>query len=292
MLGDALISRLSIEGQVAVVTGGGGGIGRGIALCLAQVGAAVVVGDIISERAVEVADTITKEGGRALAVTMDAMDSEQVRALIASTDDCYGRLDILVNNAGGVSSHMFADQSERSWKRHIDLNLISMFVATSAAIPIMIRGRQGGSIINVASIEASQAAPTFAVYAACKAGMVNFTRTMALELGEHRIRINAIAPDHTITPGLMGNRTGLVDRSKWRHRSEEEIAALRRIIPIGREGTERECGDVAVFLASAMSSYVTGLTIPVDGGTAASAGWLKDRRGKWTLNEGLDFTLS
>jgi len=287
----ALISRLSLKGQVAVVTGGGGGIGRGIAIGLARADAAVLIGDIVAERAEEVASRIMQEGGQAVAVTMDAMESEQVRNLIAAADERFGRLDILVNNVGGTTSRLFNDQSERSWKRHIDLNFVSMLAATSAAVPIMIRGGRGGTIINVASIEASRAAPTFAVYAACKAATVNFTRTMALELGEHRIRINAIAPDHTVTPGVMGNRTGPVDRTTWRQRTDEEVDAMLRIIPIGREGIEEECGDLAVFLASNLSAYITGATIPIDGGTAASAGWLKGTNGKWTLNEGLDCTL-
>lgn len=280
---------LSLAGQVAVVTGGGGGIGRGIALSLAGAGAVVVIGDVFPERCEETVAAIQAAGGRALGVPTNVMETEQVRALIAAADEAYGRLDILVNNAGGVSGRRFLEQSERSWQRHIDINLVSMLAATSAAAPVMIRGGRGGSIINVTSIEGSRAAPNFAVYAACKAGMISFTRTMALELSEHRIRVNAIAPDHTITPGAMGNVTGPVDESTWPARPPETVDAMNRLIPLLREGDASECGDAALFLASSMASYVTGVVLPVDGGTWASSGWVRGTDGRWTLNEGLDF---
>lgn len=281
--------RLNLAGQVAFVTGGGGGIGRAIAISLAQAGADVAVFDIFPERAEEAAARIRETGRQALAIPGDAMDSDALRAAIAATDAQFGRLDILVNNAGGVSGRRFLDQSERSWRRHIDINLVSMLAATHAAAPIMIREVRGGAIINVASIEAKRAAPNFAVYAACKAGMVSFTQSMAIELSQHAIRVNCIAPDHTITPGNQGNRAGPVDPAGWRHRQPEEIDGMNRLIPLGREGVDMECGDAAVFLASGMASYITGVVLPVDGGTAAAGGWVRGRNGKWTLNEGLDF---
>lgn len=269
--------------QVAVITGGGGGIGRAIALAYASVGADVVIGDIVPERCEETAARVRELGRQALSVPTDVTDTDQIRALIENAYQHFGRIDILVNNAGGVSPRAFLEQSERSWRRHIDLNLISMLAATSAAAPVMIRGQRGGSIVNVASIEASRAAPNYAVYAACKAGMLNFTRTMALELSEHGIRINAIAPDYTVTPGLRGNNTGLVDPAKWIQPTAEQEAATARRIPLGRAGIDSECGYAAVFLSSSMSSYVTGTVIPVDGGSWASSGWLRNRAGKWTL---------
>jgi NAD(P)-dependent dehydrogenase (short-subunit alcohol dehydrogenase family) len=215
-----------------------------------------------------------------------------VRAVVAKADETFGRIDILVNNAGGVTARKFLDQSERSWRRHIDLNLVSMLAATHAAAPIMIRGGRGGSIINVSSIEGSRAAPRFSVYAACKAGMENFTRSMAVELAEHGVRVNCIAPDHTITPGRRGNRSGPVDPAKWIQQTPEQDAAYARLIPLGYEGDEAECGWAAVFLASKLSRYVTGVTLPVDGGTWASGGWLKTLDGQsWELNVGLSSAL-
>ena len=280
------MDKTRLDGQVAIVTGGGGGIGRGIALALAEKGASIVVAEIFPKRCEEVAERIRDLGADVLPYPVDMMDTDAVRAMVAAADARFGRIDILVNNVGGVSGRPFLEQSERSWRKHIDINLISMLAATHAAAPIMIRGAQGGAILNVASIEASRAAPSFAVYAACKAGMVSFTQTMALELSQHNIRVNAIAPDHTISPGTMGNPPGPVDEATWVKRSAEEVDALNRAIPLLREGIAEECGDAAVYLCSRMGEYVTGATIPVDGGTRAASGWLRGTDGKWTLNEG------
>ena len=284
-----MTDRSRLDGQVAFVTGGGGGIGRAIALRLAEAGADVAIFDVFAERAEEAAERVRERGGEALALPGDAMDAEALRQAIAATDARFGRLDILVNNAGGVSGRPFLEQSERSWRRHIDINLVSMLAATHAAAPLMIREARGGTILNVASIEAERAAPNFAVYAACKAGMVSFTKSMAIELSGHGIRVNCIAPDHTVTPGNQGNRAGPVDPAAWRKRSAGEVDAMNRLIPLGREGADSECGDAAVFLCSSLAAYITGVVLPVDGGTWAAGGWVRGRDDKWTLNEGLSF---
>lgn len=275
----------SLTGHVALVTGGGGGIGRAIALALAGAGANIVIADIVPERCEEVAARVAELGRRALPVPTDVCDTDQLRAAVAAADSEFGRLDILVNNAGGVSARPFAGQSERSWRKLIDFNLVSLFAATSAAVPVMIRGGRGGAIINVSSIEGSRAAPLYAVYAACKAGMNNFTRTMALELGEHGIRVNAIAPDYTVTPGTSGNTGGPVDESSWFQPTLAQHDATARRLPLGRAGMAEECGQAALFLASPASSYITGTILPVDGGAWASSGWVRDRAGKWVLAE-------
>lgn len=285
-----MTDRLRLDGQTAIVTGAGGGIGRAIAIAFAQAGANVVIGEIDPHRVEETAERVREVGAQALPYPLDVMDGDAVRAMIAAADATFGRVDILVNNAGGVSARRFLDQTPRSWQRHIDINFMSMLHAVHAAAPIMIRGGRGGSILNVASIEASRAAPMFSVYAACKAGMVNFTQTMALELAEHDIRINAIAPDHTVTPGNRGNRAGPVDPASWPPRSAEEEKAWEQLIPLGREGIDTECGDAAVFLSSQMASYITGVVLPVDGGTSASKGWVRHPEGGWTLNQGLRFS--
>ena len=269
--------------QVAIITGGGGGIGRAIALAYASVGADVVIADSIPERCEEVAARVRETGRAALAVPTDMADTDQVYAMVAKARAHFGRVDILVNNVGGVRAKPFLEQSERSWRRLIDLNFVSMLAATSAATPHIIEGGRGGSIVNVASIEASRAAPNYAVYAACKAGMLNFTRSMALELAEHGVRVNAIAPDYTVTPGLRGNFAGPVDPAAWIQPTEAQQRATARRIPLGRAGIDRECGNVALFLSSAMSDYVTGAVIPVDGGSWASSGWLRNADGQWTL---------
>jgi NAD(P)-dependent dehydrogenase (short-subunit alcohol dehydrogenase family) len=273
--------------QVAVVTGGGGGIGAGIALKLAEYGAHVAVLDIVPERADDIAGKIRRLGRRGLPLPTDCRNSDQVRDAIGEIDSEFGRIDILVNNAGGVVGRPFLKQSERSWRNHIDYNLVSMLAATAAVAPIMIRESRGGSMINVSSIEGQRAAPNFAVYAACKAGMLSFTRSMALELSQHGIRVNAIAPDHTVTPGMRGNVGGPVDESQWINPSPEEQDALDRIIPLGREGHVDEIGNAAVYLSSRMAEYVTGVTLNVDGGTWASSGWLRDRQHRWVQHEGV-----
>ncbi|MGH6651496.1 MAG: SDR family NAD(P)-dependent oxidoreductase [Sphingopyxis sp.] len=284
-----MTDRIRLDGQAAFVTGGGGGIGRAIAIRLAEAGADVAIYDIFPERAEEAAARVREAGRKALAIPGDVMDADALRIAIGRTAAEYGRLDILANNAGGVSARPFLEQSERSMRKHIDINLMSMLVATQAAAKHMVAGGRGGSIVNVASIEASRAAPNFAVYAACKAGMLSFTKSMAVELSGHAIRVNCIAPDHTITPGNQGNRAGPVDPATWKQHSADTVDAMNRLIPLGREGVDMECGDAAVFLSSAMASYITGVLLPVDGGTWGSSGWVRGRDGKWTLNEGLSF---
>ena len=181
---------LDLSGQAAIVTGGGAGIGQGIAVELARHGVDIVIVEIDPERAAHTAKLVEDHGRRAIQVVADVMDPEQVRGAVERADAELGRIDILVNNAGGVTRRRFLEQSERSWRRHIELNFVSMLGAVSAAVPIMIRGGRGGSIVNVTSIEGSRAAPMFSVYAACKAAMISFTRSMSLERGEHQIRIN------------------------------------------------------------------------------------------------------
>jgi NAD(P)-dependent dehydrogenase (short-subunit alcohol dehydrogenase family) len=276
---------MSLTDQVAIITGGGGGIGRAIGLALASVGADIVIADIVPERCEETAARVREMGRRALPVPTDVMDTEQIRAMVERAAKEFGRVDILVNNAGGVGPRPFLQQAEKNWRRIIDINLVSMLAATSAAVPEMIKGGRGGAIVNVASIEGSRAAPNYSVYAACKAGMLNFTRTLALELGDHGIRVNAIAPDFTVTPGTRGNIKGPVDPSTWIKMSPAQEDTVVRRTPLKRAGIDTECGDAAVFLCSKMASYVTGVTLPVDGGTWASSGWQRDQAGAWVLTE-------
>jgi NAD(P)-dependent dehydrogenase (short-subunit alcohol dehydrogenase family) len=276
-------SAIDLTGQVALVTGGGGGIGRAIALCMADMGADVAIIENIPERCKETAARIRERGREVLTFAYNVMEADKVREAVEETGERFGRLDILVNNAGGVGRRYFKDLQEKNWRRHIDLNLVSNLAATSAAIPIMIEGGRGGSIINVSSIEGSRAAPGYAVYAACKAGINNLTRTLSLELAEYGIRVNAIAPDYTETPGTRGNVTGPVDESKWHRPGPSGQASIASRIPAGRCGIDEECGMAAVFLASKMASYVTGIVMPVDGGSWASSGWVRDSKGDWIL---------
>jgi len=275
-----------LEGQTAVVTAGGGGIGRAIALLFAKAGANIVVADILTDRCEEVAEKVRQIGRKALAVPTDVMDTDQVRAMIAAADAEFGRIDVLVNNAGGGSKRLFVDQSERSWQRHVNLNLFSMFAATHATLPIMIREGRGGAIVNVSSIEGSRACPNFAVATSLKAAMNGFTRTLSLEVADHGIRVNAIAPDEAITPGIFAAAIAPAGEQKVDVGPSKAVeAAAKRRIPLGRYAGADECAQTALFLASKMSSYITGTIVAVDGGTWASSGWIRNRKGEWVLAE-------
>jgi NAD(P)-dependent dehydrogenase (short-subunit alcohol dehydrogenase family) len=275
-------SDLLLTDQVALVTGGGAGIGQGIAAGLARFGADVVVAEVDPERAASTVALVEAAGRQAIAPTTDVTDPDQVQAVVDAAMERFGRLDILVNNAGGVRGQRFLDQSPRSRQRHVDLNLNSMFLATAAVVPHMIAGGRGGTILNVSSIEGTRAAPTFAVYAACKAGMNSFTRTMAVELAEHAITVNALLPDMTATPGSHGLMSGMAAEG-LPARTAAQDEGVRSYIPLGREGHVDEVAGAAVFLASSLGRYITGVALPVDGGTWASSGWTKTPAGGWGL---------
>lgn len=273
-----------LDGQVAIVTGAGAGIGQGIAVELARRGADISIIEIDPDRAEVTAGLVRDLGRRALPLPVDVMDSDGVREAVESTASEFGRVDILVNNAGGVVARPFLEQRESNWRRLIDLNLIGMLTATHAAVPHMITGGRGGAVLNVVSIEASRAAPNFSVYASCKAAQVNLTRTWALEFAEHNVRVNAVAPDVVITPGIRGNVRGPVDESTWFEFSPEDQDAMNRYIPLGHEGSVAEFAEAAAFFCTPGARYITGALIPVDGGTWASAGWTRQPGGRgWTL---------
>jgi NAD(P)-dependent dehydrogenase (short-subunit alcohol dehydrogenase family) len=272
----------SLDDRVAVVTGGGAGIGRATVLALARRGADVAVLDIDPDRAQVVVAEVEQLGRHGLAVQFDALQADEVEGAVSSADGHFGRVDVLVNNTGGVRPGRFVEQPERSWRKHIDMNLVSALAATKVAADAMIRGASGGAIVNVSSIEGTRAAPMFAVYGACKAALLSFTRTMAVELAEHGIRCNAVTPDWIRTPGNSGVLTGPVP-AELPPRPPEMERRLEAYVPLGREGLDDECGEVIAFLASPAASYVTGAVVPVDGGTWASSGWTRTADGGWSL---------
>ena len=257
--------------SVALVTAGANGIGEGAAMALAGFGAHVVIADIDAENGERVAAAVRATGREALFVSMNAMEVGQVQAAVEAAFARFGRLDVLVNNAGGVKPRPLLDQTEANWRRIMDFNLTSMVAATQAAARHMIAGGRGGAIVNVASSEAFRAAPNFSVYAACKAGMVEFTMTMALELAEHGIRVNAIAPDAIDTPGIRPPPGGSAADEERRNRH----------VPLRRAASIDEAGSVIAFLASKLASFVTGTALPVDGGVNAAGGWIRSPDGRW-----------
>jgi 3-oxoacyl-[acyl-carrier protein] reductase len=262
MVLDADAARL--DGMVAVVTGGGAGIGRGIAGGLAAFGADVAVW----ERDPDTCAAAAKEVD-GLAVPTDVREAEQVGAALEATLARYERVDILVNNAGGVFVAPFLDTSDNGFDALHRANLRHVLVCTQRVARAMVGAGRGGSIINVTSIEGVRAAPGYAAYAAAKAGVISLTKTLALELAPHGIRVNALAPDITLTEGLLAlSRSG--SESGGEPGSDDRLAA---VVPLGRPGHVDEMAGATVFLASSLSSYVTGQTIHVDGGTHAASGW-------------------
>lgn len=245
-----------LDGKVAVVTGGGAGIGRGIAAGLHAFGAEVA----IWERDVETAAATAAEVG-GLAVPTDVREAAQVEAALAETVERYGTVDVLVNNAGGVFPKPFLETSEGGFDALHRANLKHVLLCTQAVARRMVADGHRGSVISVTSIEGVRAAPGYAAYAAAKAGVINLTKTLALELAPHGIRVNAIAPDITWTEGLAALSPAGTPTN------------LGKTVPMGRVGHVDECAGAAVFLASGLSSYVTGQTLHVDGGTSASMGW-------------------
>ena len=191
-----------LAGRTAVVTGGGAGIGKGIALGFAAAGASVVVVEIDPERARAAAGEIEAAGGRALAVPADVRDGEEMARAVEAAVSRFGGVDVLVNNVGGTFRAAFLDTVEKGWDALVRVNLKTVLHGVRAVAPGMIARGRGGSIVNIVSIEGVRAAPLYAPYAACKAAVINFTRSMAVELAPHQIRVNALAPDICMTEGL------------------------------------------------------------------------------------------
>ncbi len=246
-----------LDGQVAVVTGGGRGIGRGIALGLADCGANVVV---IARRQADV-DAVAKEiearGCRGLGLSADVLDWEQIPAALDRVVSELGRLDIMVNNAGGNldrKTYALPEISIEKFDEQLSLNMKTKFWGSQQAAKRM---TNGGSIINIISIAAHKPSPGFGVYSAANLGMVSMTRTLAVELAPQQITVNCLAPGVIVTDMLK----------ETMNMSESEAKALfDKQIPLGRTGTPEDCAAAAVFFASPAARWITGQFIDVAGG--------------------------
>lgn len=250
--------RFELNGQVALVTGAGRGLGRAISLALAHAGADVALGlrDLNSDGGL--AAEITNMGRRALPLQMDVQKLDEVRAAIEKTVKHFGRLDVLVNNAGVAPGNPAEDVCEEDFDLTLAVNLKGTFFASQAAGRVMIR-QGGGKIINMSSQAGFAALPTESVYCMTKAAIVHLTKCLAVEWGKHGITVNAVAPTFIHTPGT---ESALADRA-FRADVVERIAALHRI------GEPMEVAGAVVFLASAAASLITGETILIDGGWTA-----------------------
>jgi NAD(P)-dependent dehydrogenase (short-subunit alcohol dehydrogenase family) len=236
---------------------------------LAEHGAQVVIADIDTEIAEATAARVTASGGSALAITTDVRDADQVAGLAKTVLDRFGRVDVLVNNVGHWLRHPgnFVDTEPQLWDELYRINLYHVFLVTHAFLPAMV-DRHSGVVVNVSSVEGLRGYPEDPVYAAFKAAIIGFTRGLAVQVGGHGVRVNAIAPD--VTESLQ------VPYSQWL--SAEEQTQWPQWVPVGRMGLPEDQARVILFLASDLAGFVTGHTIPTDGGTGAAGGWFRSSR--------------
>ena len=258
--------------QVAVVTGGGDGIGGAISRLFAAHGAHVEIAEIDEARGEQAVSDVVAAGGSARLHVVDVRDADDVERLRSAVLDAWGRVDVLVNNVGDYRPLVrFHESSPQSWQAMYDVNLHHMLLVTRAVLPAMIEAG-GGSIVNVHSVEGLRGFPGEPVYAAMKAAAAHFTTSLAAGYGRFGIRANGIGPDLTQTP-QVDYLTGYED-----HEHLWEAWA-----PVGRLGRPEDQARVALFLASDLSSFVTGVNIPVDGGTLAGSGWFySPKAGRFT----------
>lgn len=246
-----------LKDKVAIVTGGGSGIGRSTCLLFAQEGAKVVVADYVADGGNETVRQIKAVGGDASFVLTDVSKSADVQNMIATTVKTYGRVDVLFNNAGieGPSSKI-ANYKEEDWDRVIAIDLTSVYLGMKYVLPEMMK-QGGGSIISTASVAGLVGFPGSGAYAAAKAGVINMTRMVALEYADKNIRVNCICPGIIETP--------MVDRVVGNRPKDRVIKAE----PIGRLGRPEDIANAALFLASDESSFATGAPFIIDGGYVA-----------------------
>jgi NAD(P)-dependent dehydrogenase (short-subunit alcohol dehydrogenase family) len=252
---------MRLQGSVAVVTGGGRGIGAEICVLFAREGASVVVGDLDAAAAELTAEKAREASGESLALQVDVAAASQVEALIAGAIRRFGRLDIMVNNAGVAMGGRLADIDEELWDRVLAVNLRGVFLGCKYAWPHL--SETGGSIVNIASVGGEVGLPGFAAYGASKAGVIQLTRVAAVEGAPLGIRANAVCPTWTETTMFEAALARRPDPAALRDR-------LRDGIPLGRFGTPADVASAALYLASEEASFITGVALPVDGGSLAS----------------------
>lgn len=238
-----------LEGKVAIVTGAGRGIGRGIALALGKERCSVVVSDVDEKSCEEVVAEIKKFGGNSVAIKCDVSQKTEVDVLIKKTIEKFGKLDILANNAGIYPYKPFMDLTEADWDKVIDVNLKSTFLCSQAAAKVM---KDNARIIDISSVASLIGFAGLTHYCASKGGINGFIRALALELAPRKITVNAVAPGAINTPGAASNEV-----------QEKQTVAM---IPMARMGEPEDIANAVVFLASDKSSYITGQVLVVDGG--------------------------
>ncbi len=252
---------LSLEGQVAMVTGAASGIGRGIALLLAQMGAAVAVLDVNDHGGAEAVSEICRQNGKAIYVRCNVRSADDCARAVRTTIETFGKINILCNNAGVVIREGVTELREEEWDMILDVTLKSVYLLSREVIPHM-TANGGGRIINTGSGWSLKGGPKAAAYCAAKAGVLNLTRAMAIDHGKDNIRVNCVCPGDVDTPMLRSECAQLGDEP----RNFMKEAADR---PLRRIGTPEDVAKAVLFLAGAMSNWVTGACLVVDGGGLA-----------------------
>lgn len=249
----------TLEGKVALVTGGGSGIGRATALAFAREGAKVVVSDVVPEGGKETVRLIEAAGGMAFFMEADVSSAADAQAMVRTAEEQYGRLDYAFNNAGIEGAQApTAEVTEDNWDRVISINLKGTWLCMKYEIPVMLK-QGGGAIVNTASVAGLVGFPNIAPYTASKGGVVQLTKAAALDYAKQGIRINAVCP------GVI--RTPMVER--FLGGSAEAEAQFTAMEPVGRMGTPEEIAEAVVWLCSDAASFVTGHAMAVDGGFVA-----------------------
>jgi len=258
---ESAVRLLSLEGKVAVVTGAASGIGRGIAIRLAEMGAFVALLDLDAARNQEAANEILDHKGSAVALPCDVRSADDCKRSIAAVVEKWKRIDVLCNSAGIAIRKDIVELTEEEWDLALDVTLKGIFLISREVVPHMIRNGSG-SIINIGSGWSLKGGPRAASYCAAKGGVVNLTRAMAIDYGKHNIRVNSICPGDVDTPML---------RSECAQLGESPEAFLREAAnrPLARVGTPADVANAALFLASSMSAWITGAALVVDGGGLA-----------------------
>lgn len=246
-----------LQDTVALVTGGGRGIGRAICLRLAEESAKVAIADILEHDAEQVVTEITNNGGQAMLVKTDVTNLDQVRACVQKVTDTWGRIDVLVNNAGWDKLEPFVESKPETWEKVIAINLKGPISFCHAVIPQMI-ARKAGKIISIGSDAGRVGSTGEAVYSACKAGVIGFSKTLARELARAKVNVNVVCPGPTETPLLKGITGG--------EAGAKVIDAMTRAVPFRRLGQPEEIAAAVAFFASPDADFVTGQVLSVSGG--------------------------
>jgi NAD(P)-dependent dehydrogenase (short-subunit alcohol dehydrogenase family) len=264
-----ILSKFTLDDRIALITGSGDGIGKGIALGFAGVGAHIVIAELDAGRAEAVAAEVRALGRKALPIVADTTNPEQIKSLVEKTMAEFGRIDILVNNIGGTRGMRapFLDMPDEMWDATVNVNLRSTFLCSKIVGRVMVAQKRG-NMINMSSVSALRPYPAQPAYGASKAAIVSLTQSLAVYFAPHHIRVNAIAPATTATPGI----------AQW---GDSDARAVQRGISLGRAGRVEDIAFAAIYLASDAADFVSGITLPVTGGPQLGRQMLAEAEADW-----------